>query len=227
MYRKRLQWDALLVQTAATAPPDPVAVRTKLLVERVDEITQSAQSAWITYLGVLGFSLLAVLGIKDVDLFANVATTTLPIIDFDVRLGAFMVVAPLLVTLNFGYLHGLVDQAWRPLGELPARSRDEPVAVELKTWLVIEFALYVRRWLRRRAEEPCVVISLLGGMGVMFMAAFHWAGAPIVVATFWLRSLVLHDVWLSMFLAVLLWVTISISVLSLQSVVRSMKAQTP
>ena len=222
MYRQRLQWAAMSSQVAPA--PDPKAARAKVLVVRVDDITQSAQAAWITYLGVLGFSLLAVLGIRDVDLFANVATTTLPVIDFEVRLSAFMSLAPLILTLNFGYLHGFVDQAWRPLGELPARSGEEPVAVELKPWLVVEFALYVRRMLRRNREAHCVEISVLGGMGVLFIAVFHWAGAPFVVATFWWRSLVLHDVWWSLFLVFLVWVNIVIAVLSLLSVARAMKA---
>lgn len=227
LFRRRL---IRAVEALSEAPQNEAdqgaAIATKVTeqVGRIDQITSTARSAWFAYLAVLGFTLLAVLGVKDADLIGNVAVTTLPIVNYDVRLGWFLVLAPVLLTLNFGYLHAYIEQAWYDLSHLPRRWKGLPVSAQLKPWLVIEFGLYVRTWVKGEVgSEASVNKTPLGVLGVFIMAGLLWLGGPIVVLVFWLKSMVLHDFLVTGALGLLLWSNVAISVLSYYSLHRSME----
>lgn len=185
-------------------------------IGRINEITSAARSSWFSYLLVLGFAFLSLIGVQDSDLFSASATTTLPIINYDVNLILFMWLAPLLLLLNFGYIHAYAEQNWGDLATVEARKDNLPVAAHIKSWLVVEFALYLRRYRRRAIENPpCVTPSSMGWVGGTVMSLLFWLAGPVVLLAFWIRSMTMHSPWITTLSGIIFWVSFVISLRSI------------
>lgn len=214
---------AALEEMARTPSADPVEAEVTERVARIEKVTAAARSNWFWYFGVLGYAAITLMGLRDVHFFAADSSATLPILNFSVNLKVFLLFAPLLITVIYVYLHGVIEQAWTDLAELPARSGSEPISARLPVWLLLEFALYLRLW--RRAGErgaPPVQPTVLGAAGAGAMALLVWLAAPVLVVWFWLASMVLHDVWLSLVLWAALMACAIAGFVSIQSVWRVM-----
>ncbi len=217
-------------------------------VARIDKVTSAARSNWFWFFGVLGYAALTLMGIQDADFFSASKSTTLPVLNFSVNLLNFMVFAPVLITVLYAYLHGVIELLWRDLSRVPAlvggdyqkngnteqgavearvarngetEEEGEPIVTLMPVWLLIEAALIIRKW--RRPDEPApVVITPLSWIGTVTVFMLIWGAAPFVVGWFWLRSTVLHDFWLTAGLATCLWFCIAVGMLSLRSLVFAM-----
>ena len=184
-------------------------------LERIKVLTQAARTTWFTYLGVLAFTGVTLLGVEDVDFFALDRSTDLPLIGISVPVTFFFGAGALITTIVFVYLHVFLEQLWYALGKAEARIKDEPLAAHVHPWLVSEMALNVRRWLRRKDEAerdaPCVETSPLGNLGVGASALLLYAAGPGVLGWLWYRSMPAHDAGMTagigVLLAIVLWST--------------------
>ncbi len=174
-------------------------------IKGIEKITRAARTRWFWFFGILGFVALTVFGLEDAALFSHDATATLPILNFEVNLRAFLVFAPGLIVVVFMYLHGQIEMLWNDLSALPDQIKgpgsDEktyPVITELPVWLVIEFALLIRDMRRgTTGGDGAVQPSDIGRISAFVMGGLVWLAAPAILIWLWWQTLVLHSIWLS------------------------------
>ncbi|WP_306145268.1 hypothetical protein [Roseibium sp. MMSF_3412] len=212
-YKKRV----VVALEKMAAPPSQTDEDLPAQIERIQEIASAARSSWFWFSGILGYALITLMGVADADFFSATATTKLPVLDFDVNLKSFLVFGPILFTILYAYLHGLIEQAWYDLSLLPAREGNEPIASKLPVWLIFEFALYLRRLRRKGQEDPCVRVTPLGFLGAVAMAIVVWLGAPVLIALFWFKSMIFHELLTSGVLGFCLWLSLLVCWLSIRT----------
>lgn len=178
------------------------------ILERIRTVTQAARTTWFTYLATLAFVVVTLLDVEDVDFFAIDRGTELPLIGVSVPAVFFFLFGGLVVTAVYTYLHVVLEQLWHALGLAPPRIGSASLAATMHPWLVAEFALHIRRRLRRD-EPPCVEASPLGTFGVTTSAVLLYLAGPLVLAGLWHRSQPAHLGWLTValgfFLVLALW----------------------
>lgn len=203
---------------ALAAKPDTPDSSTQDAIKRIEKVVAAARSNWFWFFGILGYAALTLMNVQDADFFSPGKTTTLPILNFDVKLVSFLIFAPALIALVYAYLHGLIDQLWEDLATVPAHHNGAPIAASLPVWLLLEMALLLRRLFHKaeRAKQNAPVhTSELGILAVVAVFILIWLAAPFVIGWFWLRSTVLHDAITSFILAGILLFSLLIMWLSL------------
>lgn len=213
-FRKRTV-DALEI---IAKPPAAEADLVSGPVERIRTLAQGARSSWFWFFGILAFSLLTLLNLSDADFFSLENSATLPILNYDIALRPFVLLVPIILAAVFLYLHAYIEQIWSNVGSLPPESDGEPISFKLYPWMLVEFALYVR-WFIRTDERntPCLNFTTLGLLGVTAIALIVWLGTPVIVMGYWWKSLVAHETWFSLTIGFCVWLTLFTSYRSIRS----------
>lgn len=165
-------------------------------LERIRTLTHAARGIWFTYLGVLAFVGITLLGLDDADFFALDRTVGLPLVGVAVPVVPFLFFGATIVAISYAYLHVTLEPLWAALGRAPARIGNEPLAEVTAPWLVIDAALLVRRRLGGE-DPPPVEPGRLGTMGMVASFTLLFLAGPIIVWGLWLRSQTAHMAWLT------------------------------
>lgn len=182
---------------------------------RIATLTSAARATWFTYLGIVAFSGVTLLGVSDADFFQADRNIDLPIVGVSVPVTLFLLFGALLVTVIYGYLHVFLEQLWQALARAPARVGGVALAAAISPWLVSEFALHVRRRLRPDEDPPAVEPSALGWTGVLGSVALLYFAGPIVLAGLWIRSQPAHIAWLTVAIGLMLAAAMTVGWMSL------------
>ncbi|WP_425098224.1 hypothetical protein [Tropicibacter sp. S64] len=170
------------------AESDATAAR----IKRIEKVSAASRSNWFWFFGVLAYAVITIMGLEDRAFFTGGAETKLPILNFSVDFTWFVVLAPALIAVVYGYLHNLIEQLWQDLADLPPTGDDGlAISAQLPVWLLIDFALSLRGWLRPK-ESPSSHFSPLGIMGSLGIALLIWAAGPAVVAVYWAKAAIVH-----------------------------------
>lgn len=165
-------------------------------IDRIRALTQATRGVWFTYLGVLGFVGITLLGFNDADFFAADRNVSLPLVGVAVPVIPFLFFSATLVTMTYAYLHVTLEPLWATLGHAPARIDRDPLSDVILPWLVSGAALLVRGRARRE-EPPPVEAGSLSTLGMVTSFTLLFVAAPILVWGLWFRSHTAHLAWLT------------------------------
>ena len=194
---------AIVADNDASTPNDRLGDE----LEQIAEISRSAGGAWLSLLIVALFCVVTLMGHSDADFFEAGAGTELPFFGTTVPAQSFFIGAPLLVLGVFVYLHIYLVKLWRALSVPPMMldaSDDRPRRLDeaVFPWLLNDAAL---RW---RAGAPSRPFGWLTGLGTWVLC---WALTPLLIGAFWIRSMPLHDEFLTLFLGALLCIGLCVA----------------
>ncbi|WP_136441416.1 hypothetical protein [Pacificoceanicola onchidii] len=196
-------------------------------IKRVEKVSSAARGNWFWFFGVLAYAMVTVMGLDDRSFFTGGAATKLPILNFSVDFSYFILIAPTLIALVYGYLHNLIEQLWYDLATLPARGEDgQPISAHLPVWLLIDSALILRRWFGDD-DAPPVDLSPLSIIGMFGITVLIWGAAPAVVAVFWLKASVLHDMGIQLWIGLALFYCLASAWWSAVSLIGTMITERP
>ena len=81
-------------------------------IDRINEISQLARTAWFSLLGYLVFVGITLLGVEDADFFVPSRQTQLPLVDVEIPTASFFWTAPILGAALYTYLHLFLIKLW-------------------------------------------------------------------------------------------------------------------
>ncbi len=192
-----------MTRKAETPPSD-----LKQQIEQIAAISQNARTTWFGLIALTLFVGVTLLAHTDADFFARDAATTLPILNIDVPVIAFFVMAPLLVTAIHVYLQVYLVTLWDALGRAPAQVEDAPLADRVFPWLMSHAALQLRTRQRKvEKDAPSANPRAMGWLVEATSATLGWVFPLAILTALWLRSMPLHSEWLTGWIAVCLWVS--------------------
>jgi hypothetical protein len=91
---------------------DTRAERRKTQIERINELSNLARTAWFALLGYLVFVGVTLLGVQDADFFLPARQTRLPLVGVDIPTASFFWTAPVLGAALYIYLHLFLIKLW-------------------------------------------------------------------------------------------------------------------
>jgi uncharacterized protein YjbI with pentapeptide repeats len=175
--------------TTAKSEPDPDALH-KLQIARINELTSVGRTNWFGLLAYLAFTTVTVLSVQDADFFIPGRDTSLPLIGVSIPTYSFFIYAPLLGAALYVYLHLHIRKLVWALADAPETYQGSPLEDHLKTWLLNDLVLMLRkdRAYRRRAMDWLSMVTTL---------TLIWLAGPVILLLTWARSWPAHDEWLT------------------------------
>lgn len=174
-------------------------------LEQIAQIAQNARTSWFGLLALLVFVGVTLMGHRDSDFFAFGAETDLPVVNISVSTVSFFVAAPVLLAALYVYLHIYLCSLWVAIAKCPPRIGNGSLGDRMYPTMLCTAALVVRRWVRHETQDPIdgpqFDSAAISGLMV-------WLFCPIVLGVLWWRSMPYHDEWLTLWIAILLWITI-------------------
>ncbi|MDP1668509.1 pentapeptide repeat-containing protein [Phaeovulum sp.] len=152
---------------------------------RIESITRMARANWLALLSFLAFVGVTLMGVEDADFFLTERQTQLPLIGVMIPTNLFFYIAPALGALLYVHLHIYLLKLWKALADAPTSFVGNPLSERASVWVVVDMAL---------AHRPGAshAYSLRGLAGfVTFVSIFLFG--PIILLTFWWRSMPKHD----------------------------------
>jgi uncharacterized protein YjbI with pentapeptide repeats len=201
---------------AADPAPDPAAEPPVAFdaegLKRVQDIIKNARATWFALLGALVFASITLASVKDVSFFVNTVETKLPLVGISVPVTSFFWAGSLLIAAIYAYFHLYLELLWQALGDFPARDKDKVrLADRIEPWIVADAALRWRDWLRgNKVEDKSSRDRAMPWISGFVAIGLVWFFGLIVIGWFWWRSMPAHDPLLTLFLGVVLCVTIFI-----------------
>ncbi|MEM8569687.1 MAG: pentapeptide repeat-containing protein [Pseudomonadota bacterium] len=169
-------------------------------IERINEISKLARTAWFTLLAYLVFVGITLLGVEDADFFVPSRQTQLPLVNVQIPTASFFWAAPLLGAALYIYLHLFVLKLWDAIRDAPdtvpadpedpASEAQVPLSERIHPWIFNDLAAFLKG---REAHRPRPLRWLSNGVTI----ALVWIGGPLVTGAAWWRSFPAHDLWLS------------------------------
>jgi len=164
----------------------------------VKEISDSAQKLFLALLAGCLYSWLTIAQTTDVELITNRATTPLPIIQAAIPIVGFYVVAPLILLCLYFYFHFYLQKLWEELGSLPAvfpdgrllHNRTDP-------WLLND--LVRSHFAKLKDGRP-----FLSYFQAWVSVVLAWWLVTVTLFLFWGRYLRRHDLFWTLFHALIL-----------------------
>ncbi len=160
-------------------------------IARIAELSRTARATWFALLGYLAFVGVTLLGVKDADFFLASRETQLPLIGVTIPTDSFFWTAPIFGAALYIYLQLYLQKLWEALAKPGPTHRGEPLGAHIFPWLISDWALK-RRGDGAHVERPMGWLASLVTVLLVF-----WAG-PIVLLSFWWRSMPAHDEWLTL-----------------------------
>ncbi len=171
---------------------------TEQRLKQIEEISKNARTTWFSLIAALLFCGVTLLDVQDRDFFEYGAATKLPLIGVEVPVVGFFLSAPVLVLALYVYLHIYLAKLWRTLS-LPLRVKGERLDDRVYPWLISDAAL------RLRPDAPK---RDFGWLTAVVSWALGWAFAPFILGMFWVRSWPYHHEGLTLFLGLLLTISV-------------------
>jgi uncharacterized protein YjbI with pentapeptide repeats len=178
--------------------PTSAVTPTQAQIDRINEISQLARTAWFSLIAYLLFVGITLLGVEDVDFFVPIRQTQLPLVNIQIPTASFFYAAPILGVALYIYLHLFLIKLWEAHGQ--ARTRD---ADPTHHWLVNDFALI-------RQGDPVARARPLSWMVGWITVLLVWLAGPIILGYAWWRSMPAHDEWMTLLNAACLFTTMAV-----------------
>ncbi len=179
--------------------PDPLAEqkaeRRKAQIDRINELSTLARTAWFSLLGYLVFVGITLLGVKDVDFFVPSRQTRLPLVGVDIPTASFFWIAPILGAALYTYLHLFLIKLW------DAHVPPTTDADATHHWLVGDFVL-------NRQRDPVAQARPLAFLADWITRLLVWTAGSLVLGYAWWRSMPAHAEWMTLLIAACFWVTL-------------------
>ena len=176
--------------------PSPADGPTKAQIDRINEISQLARTAWFSLIAYLLFVGITLLGVEDADFFVPTRQTQLPLVDVQIPTASFFYAAPILGAALYTYLHLFLIKLWEAHGE--ARTRD---ADPTHHWLVNDYVLI-------RQGDPTARARPLSWLVGSITLLLVWLAGPIVLGYAWWRSMPAHNEWMTLLIAACFFTTL-------------------
>ena len=156
-------------------------------LENVKGISESARKVFLALLAACLYCWLTIATTTDVNLITNRASSPLPIIQTQIPIVGFYVVAPLLILCVYFYFHFYLQKLWEELGSLPAVFPDgRPLHTKVDPWLLNDL---VRAHLSKlKADRP-----FLSYFQLWISVFLAWWIVPFTMLAFFQRYLYRHD----------------------------------
>ncbi len=170
-----------------------------------DECSKVVKRVFYTLLATCIFSLITISGIHDIQLITMDAVVQLPIINYDLRFGVFLIIAPIILTGLFVYLHIFFGQlrllTINESSSFPALFNIDSISAKIVTWVLfywlVPIVLAVFTWTSSpRAFESYFLFILTMSVTVLSVllqlrrCPIHWL---IYVAIIYLPLLFLGN----------------------------------
>jgi uncharacterized protein YjbI with pentapeptide repeats len=183
-------------------------------IERIDELSSVAGTAWYSLLGCLAFVSVTLLSITHADIILGSRMIKLPILAIEVPTGLFLTLGSVLTTVLYINFHLYLNKLWQAFqvaptddkvaktdtGRLGYRPR---LADRIRPWLVNDFALTLkqgadprdrgRNWLRY-------------GLALFTI----WLAGPLVLSWVWCKSLLGRDLLVTSVVMVCFLVSVAV-----------------
>jgi uncharacterized protein YjbI with pentapeptide repeats len=193
--------------TGAKLPDD---IKDFKALEIVKETSQNARKIFFAMLLGCVYSWLTIGTTTDVNLLTNTASSPLPIIQTEIPIAWFYIVAPLILICIYFYFHLYLIKLWEALSGLPAIFPDGKRLDEIAyPWLLN--GLVRRHFKLLKKNRP--FIAHVQEWITIFLA---WWVVPITMIAFWLRYIPRHD-WLgTSFHILLLIISVAFAIIFLR-----------
>jgi uncharacterized protein YjbI with pentapeptide repeats len=156
-------------------------------LENVKGISENARKIFLALLAACLYCWLTIATTTDVNLITNRASSPLPIIQTQIPIVGFYVVAPLLVLCVYFYFHFYLQKLWEELGALPAVFPDgRPLYTKVDPWLLNDLV-------RSHLPKLNVDRPFLSYLQLWISVLLAWWIVPITMFLFWARYLVRHE----------------------------------
>lgn len=154
----------------------------------IAEASTNARKIFSVLLGACAFAWLTIATTTDIGLLTNTASSSLPIIQTEIQIRYFYLLAPLVLLCGFVVLHINMQRLWEALATQPARFRDgTPLDERAYPWLVI--GLVRSHFKLLRGERPPLSRLQTG----FTLALAYWL-LPATLLLFWWRYLPRQEV---------------------------------
>jgi uncharacterized protein YjbI with pentapeptide repeats len=171
-------------------------------VDQVEELSKNAGKLFLAMLGACAYCWLTLYSTKDAQLLTNSLGTKLPIIETEVPIVWFYLVAPLVVLGLYLYHHLYLQRLWEGLAELPAVFPDgKTVDQRTYPWL-LNGLVYV--YFDHLRELRPALWRLQQWLSILTA----WCSVPFTLFLFWGRHLRRHQWDETRLLVVLLAVSV-------------------
>ena len=142
------------------------------LISNIAQVSQNARSIYLLYIGFLAYCALTVFGTSDRRIILN-ESARLPIINLDVSLDGFFILAPILAVFVFIYLQLYLSKLQRLFDAL--RTRYAPIREdeEIYPWM-LNFVGELRTGLVARLQRFIVDFSIWWSMPMVLMVLAAW-----------------------------------------------------
>lgn len=196
------------------------------IIARINAISQNARTTWFGLIGALVFAGITILGVEDVDFFKADNSTKLPLIGVSVPVGYFFGAGALLITSLYIYLHLYLELLWGALGRASARINGKPLSEHIFPWLISEWVLRYRDYLRGASGEDCAADTrAMSWLGTIISLAFVWLFGLVVLAMFWWFLLPAHYLQASAGIGLLLGIAIWVGLKSWRTARKLLKGE--
>ena len=164
----------------------PVDVAAFPSIEKVNELSKAASKLFVSMLLSCVYAWLAISSTTDAQLLMNTGTIKLPIIQYEIAVGAFYWAAPAVLLGQYLYFHIYMQRLWEASARLPAVfPGGERLDTKTYPWLFND--LVCRHFVQLKGQ--LVLASLQAGLCILL----SWWVIPATLLLFWMRYVRRHD----------------------------------
>jgi len=145
------------------------------LTKKIDLASSNAGKTYLIYIGFLAYSALTIAGVSGADLFLKNKIATLPIVNIEIALNTFLIIAPILGILVFIYLQLYINRLCSLDRELPNDKVSK--YQRLYPWWMIDIAGVPETQVLKKLQKLMSVFSL-------------WLLLPITLCIFAVRLII-------------------------------------
>ncbi len=164
-------------------------------LSRMSSLASLGQGVWVGLLGTCLFVGIVVLGHKDGYFFSVGSETFLPVLYVSVPTRAFMIMAPLLLTVPYLQLQVQLVELWDGLGEAPATVDGAPLIEALEPSLIGNAAVLYRQRVRQDGSARERVFDRLTEWLTLGLV---WVSAPVLVFALLGAAMSTHELGLTL-----------------------------
>jgi uncharacterized protein YjbI with pentapeptide repeats len=176
-----------LARTNLTGAKLPESVREFSILQAVNNVSENAQTAFLSMLAACAYCWLTIATTEDARLLTNSTSSPLPVIQTPVPIAGFFWFAPFLLLAIFVWFHLYLQDMWNGLAGLPAFFPDGKALDEkANPWLLTGF---VRPHFKLLRDDRPPLSRLKSAISI----ALAWWLVPVTIAVLWLRYLPRHD----------------------------------
>ncbi len=181
-------------------------------VARINALTTNARNTWFVLLAALIFVGVTLMQVTPVDFYGVNRATNLPMVNISVPTRLFFIGGPILIAAVYGYFHLYLIRLWDALSVAPARIDGTRLGDAVSPWLVVDAALFLRRWLRqdycaekRTMEFPSMVLNIL----------LAWVAGIAILGWLWWTSMTARAITLTIWPTLALGISVFVGLASL------------